>query len=513
VTFRTARLAWAVLVMAAVLGAGSIATHVGTQRHTSESGGALHEVFHLATLGPAVAVWLRCRGSLMSVRAIELIDGCLTISACMLYAILGVTASSSLTVAFSVLLAMTYTLVGRSIIVPSSFRRTLWISGVSAIPIVVYFAIQRVSAAFEQSARNGRIFFALGILWCVLAVLEAAANSRQLYGLRAQLREIGKLGQYTLEEKIGEGAMGVVFRATHAMLRRPAAIKLLAKDRTSGKDQARFEREVQLTSRLVHPNTISVFDYGRTADGVFYYVMEYLEGLDLDRSSRNTAPSSRPEPFTFWRRFAGLLARRTRSPSSTATSSRRNIMLTARIDEPDVVRVVDFGLVRTAGIGVDESRTEAVAGTPMYLSPESISRPESVDGRADIYALGAVAYFLLAGRDVFEGNTMVEVLSRHMLEEPRPPSTHLGKALPSDLEAIVLQCLAKDPGARPDSAATLLASLLDCEDAARYDKAAAFAWWRKRAARFRGGPSPVVIGSGATMTVDFRGRDDTAADS
>ena len=341
----------------------------------------------------------------------------------------------------------------------------------------------------------------------MLAVLAAAANSRQLYGLRARLREIGKLGQYTLEEKIGEGAMGTVYRATHAMLRRPAAIKLLAKDRTSEKDQVRFEREVQLTSRLVHPNTISIFDYGRTADGVFYYVMEYLEGLDLDRLVKENGPLEPARTIHILAQVCGALGEAHAFTLVHRDIKPANIMLTSRIDEPDVVKVVDFGLVRTAGVGAAESRTEAITGTPMYLSPESISTPESVDGRADIYALGAVAYFLLTGRNVFEGNTVVEVLSRHMLEEPRAPSTHLDKALPSDLEAIVLKCLAKDPGARPDSAATLLASLLDCEDAARYDKAAAFAWWRRRGAGLRAGSPLVVSGSGATMTVDFRGRD------
>ena len=505
---RVARLAWAVLVLAAVMGAGSMVTHVGMPGHASESGGTLHEIFHLATLGPAVAVWLRCRGSLMRVRVIERMDSGLTISACAMYALLGATASSSLTVAFSVVLAMTYTIVGRSILVPSSFRRTLWISAVSTIPVVSYFATQHVAAAFEQSTRNGRIFVAFGSLWCLLAVLAAAANSRQLYGLRAQLHEIGKLGQYTLEKKIGEGAMGTVYRATHAMLRRPAAIKLLAKDRTSEKDQARFEREVQLTSRLVHPNTISIFDYGRTADGIFYYVMEYLEGLDLDRLVQENGPLEPARAIHILAQVCGALGEAHALTLVHRDIKPANLMLTARVDEPDVVKVVDFGLVRTVGVGAAESRSgEAITGTPMYLSPESISTPESVDGRADLYALGAVAYFLLAGRNVFEGNTVVEVLSRHMLEEPRAPSTHLGTALPADLEAIVLRCLAKDPRARPDSAATMLASLLDCEDAARYDKAAAFAWWRDRDARLRAGSPAPVTGPSATMAVDFRGRD------
>ncbi len=280
---RVARLAWTSLVLLLVMGVASVAAHLATERRLSESGSLVHELLHGAVLLPALAVWLRCRGPAMSLPVVELLDAALTISVCTLYALLGWSASTSLSVTFAIVLAMTYTLVGRSILVPSSLRRTLWISSAGALPTAVYFATQGVSAAFALSPQSGQLFSAWGMLWCVLAVVAAAANSRQLYGLRAQIREIGKLGQYTLDHLIGEGGMGQVFRATHAMLRRPAAIKLLSKERASEKDQARFEREVQLTSRLAHPNTISIFDYGRTADGVFYYVMEYLDGIDLDR--------------------------------------------------------------------------------------------------------------------------------------------------------------------------------------------------------------------------------------
>jgi eukaryotic-like serine/threonine-protein kinase len=508
---RVARLAGAVFVIAAVMGAASAATHLAAQSHAAESGSVLHELVHLASLVPSLAIWLRCRGKLMSVALVEAMDAALTISMCLLYAMLGWSGSTSLSVAFSVVLAMSYTLVARSIIVPSAFRRTLWISALGAAPAIAYFAQQGVSNAFAQSPESGRIFSMFGTLWCIFAVLAAAGNSRQLYGLRAQIREIGKLGQYTLEEKIGEGGMGRVYRATHAMLRRPAAIKLLSKERVSERDLANFEREVQLTSRLAHPNTISIFDYGRTSDGVFYYVMEYLDGLDLDRLVKEEGPLAPAQAIHILAQVCGALAEAHALGLIHRDIKPANIVLTARIDEPDVVKVLDFGLVKTLEQNDGDSRAGAITGTPMYLAPEAIVAPETVDGRADIYALGAVAYFLLTGRNVFEAETVVGTLGMHVVAQPVTPSAHLAKSLPADLEQIVLWCLAKERSERPASAAALMTALLSCEDAPRYDKAAAFRWWRERGVKLRSSGARTTLGSSATMAIDLRGRNGAAA--
>lgn len=503
---RVARFAGAVFFMALVMGLASIATHATTGGPASENGGVAHQLLHAAALAPAIAVWLRCRGKLMSTTVVQTIDAGLTVAACVLYALLGMSAPGSLSVAFSVPLAMSYTLLGRSILVPSSFRRTLLVSAAGSAPTIFYFKTQSVSAAFNQSPSNGRVFVLFGTLWCAFAVFAAAVNSRQLYGLRARIREIGKLGQYTLETKIGEGGMGTVYRATHAMLRRPAAIKLLAKDRTSEKDQSRFEREVQLTSTLNHPNTIAIFDYGRTADGVFYYVMEYLDGLDLDKLVKQHGALEPARAIHILAQVCGALAEAHALHLIHRDIKPANIVLTDRVDEPDVVKVVDFGLVKTLAADAAESRNDAITGTPMYLSPEAITTPEAVDARADIYAVGAVAYFLLAGRDVFSGETVVEVLSRHMLQEPQPPSVHLERPLPADLEQLVLRCLAKEPADRPPSAASLRASLLACKDASRYDRAEALSWWREHRQKVHADGAPVAPRSPATMAVDFRGR-------
>ncbi|HVZ36636.1 MAG TPA: serine/threonine-protein kinase, partial [Polyangiaceae bacterium] len=503
---RVARLGAAIFLMALAMGVASVATHVATAGAGTENGGLAHEILHVAALTPALAVWLRCRGKLMSTAVVEAIDAGLTITACILYAMLGMSASSSLSVAFSVPLAMSYTLLGRSIIVPSSYWRTLLISAAGAAATIVYFKTQGVSAAFGQSPESGRVFVLFGTSWCAFAVFAAAANSRQLYGLRARIREIGKLGQYTLEAKIGEGGMGAVYKAAHAMLRRPAAIKLLTKDSASEKDLARFEREVQLTSTLTHPNTIAIFDYGRTAEGVFYYVMEYLDGLDLDRLVKEHGPLEPARVIHILAQVCGALVEAHALQLIHRDIKPANIVLTGRVDEPDVVKVVDFGLVKTLATNGAESRSDAITGTPMYLSPEAIRTPDAVDERTDIYALGAVAYFLLSGREVFSGETVLEVLSRHLLEAPLPPSSHLTRALPADLERLVLQCLAKDPGGRPQSASSLRASLLACEDAARYNRSQAFAWWLAHRPQRHTGAVPLATGSAATMAVDLRRR-------
>ncbi|HWA77922.1 MAG TPA: CHASE domain-containing protein [Polyangiaceae bacterium] len=329
--------------------------------------------------------------------------------------------------------------------------------------------------------------------------------------LRQTVAERINLGQYTLEEKIGEGGMGVVYRATHAMLRRPAAIKLLLKERAGERDLARFEREVQLTSRLAHPNTISIFDYGRTADGLFYYVMEFLDGMDLERLVREDGPMSAGRAIHILAQASGALAEAHLLGLIHRDIKPANIVLTERRDEPDVVKVVDFGLAKTLEPGPGEAgitRVNSITGTPLYLAPEAISTPESVHGRADLYALGAVAYFILTGQHVFEASSVMEVLSKHMFEQPIPLSERLGRPIASDLERLVLSCLAKDKNARPQSAAVLRAALLACEDAQRYDMEAARVWWRERGTALRTGTrlGQHNTGHATTMAIDLQGR-------
>ena len=431
-----------------------------------------------------LASWQRCRAARMNALTLRRFDALLTIviSTCWGLLIWGPGPMYPVSAAMPV----THTLIGRSVIVPSTFRRTLWINIVATLPTIFVMATHH---HFAPDTPFDEVRISLAISWCGVAVAVSAMISRTLYGLRKQISQVQQLGQYTLQEKIGEGGMGVVYRATHAMLKRPAAIKLLLKERTSEADLVRFEREVQLTSRLAHPNTVSIFDYGRTSEGVFYYAMEFLDGMDLDRLIKSEGPLAPPRAIRILAGVCGALEEAHALGLVHRDIKPANIVLTERVDEPDVVKVVDFGLVRPLGghQGAASDFKAALIGTPLYLAPEAATSPETVDGRADLYAVGAVAYFLLTGKPVFEAATVVELCSRHLLEQPMAPSKRLGTPLSADIEALVLACLAKDREARPQSAAALRAALLACEDAARYDPQAARAWWNTRGAELRRG--------------------------
>lgn len=468
------------------------------------------------------ALWLLLRGAPRSprfVRAVELSTlfvGTAAFSTMAL--VLDLTGSPDMMVRS----ALTFTLLVYAVYVPSSARHTLVVAALMTLPLLgcIFVAFRAwdpalhdpPAAIWRKGGHVGDMAFPATVVSAVLwgiAVAIAAGFSQTVYGLRKAVSDAGRLGQYTLEERIGEGGMGVVHRATHAMLRRPAAIKLLLAERAGEKDLARFEREVQLTSRLTHPNTISIFDYGRTDEGTFYYVMEYLDGMDLERLVAAEGPVAPARAIHILAQVSGALAEAHALGLVHRDIKPANIVLTERADQPDVVKVVDFGLVRSLGSAESEGGAAvSVTGTPLYMAPEAITSPDSVDGRADLYALGAVAYFLLTAKHVFDAPTVLEVCSRHMSEVPVSPSERLGTPLPRDLEQLVLACLSKDRDARPASAAVLRTALLACEDAGRYDVAAAQAWWRDRGAELRASARPArpTAAGVVTMAIDLRGR-------
>ncbi|HTE55190.1 MAG TPA: serine/threonine-protein kinase [Kofleriaceae bacterium] len=409
-------------------------------------------------------------------------------------------------------LALTQTFIARAVIVPSTAARTLGLGVAGSLP----FAIALSLGAHELSPAIGNqawlsVFEAL--TWLTISIGLAGLTSRVLYGLRRRVAEFARLGQYTLEQKLGEGGMGVVYRASHRMLRRPAALKLLQPDRTGARAIARFEREVQLTATLTHPNTVAIYDFGRTPDGVFYYVMEYLDGVDLDALIRKDGPQCAGRVVHILRQVAGALGEAHAAGLIHRDIKPANIVLSERGISRDFAKVVDFGLVRDLGQGPAESMIGTLQGTPLYLSPESIATPELVDGRSDLYALGAAAYFLLTGSPIFDAQTLVGLCEQHLHAVPVPPSERGGRPVPAGLEALVLACLAKRPEDRPQSADDLVAALDRLDDVAPWTPADARAWWAGRGAAIRerrtAGPAD---GSGPSLTlaVDPADRDDRA---
>ena len=238
---------------------------------------------------------------------------------------------------------------------------------------------------------------------------------------------------------------------------------------------------MQLQPSLANPNTVAVYDYGRTPEGAFYYVMEYLDGIDLERLvRRDRAAAGRSRRA---RPAAGVRGPRrgARHGLSIATSSRRTSSLRSSAAIPDFAKVVDFGLVKDV-LGSQDARLtrEGVfAGTLHYLSPEAIREAGSLDPRSDLYALGAVAYYMLTATRVFEGRA-IDVIQAHLDAPPEPPSQRLGRPIPAKLESVVLDCLAKDPNLRPESAAVLADRLAACDDVTPWTAEQARAWWKAR---------------------------------
>jgi hypothetical protein len=325
-------------------------------------------------------------------------------------------------------------------------------------------------------------------IWALLGLLVVSALAilifmvvvaRQRRRMEKAEQKIKQLGQYTLEEKIGSGGMGSVFRASHAFLRRPTAIKMLNADNVGEGALARFEREVQLTSQLNHPNTIAVYDYGRTPEGVFYYAMEYLQGISLEDLVRQFGPLPDGRVIDILEQVCGSLAEAHGIGLIHRDIKPANIILTTRAGMPDFVKVLDFGLVKAADTDEHAKLTQAnvTLGTPYYMSPEAVERPDTITALSDIYAIGAVGYFLLTGSPVFTGKTVMDICMKHVKATPEPPSKRLGRQVTPCLEGLILRCLAKDPKARPQSTRAMMEELAECAPAEAWTHADAEAWW------------------------------------
>jgi serine/threonine-protein kinase len=365
--------------------------------------------------------------------------------------------------------------------IPNTWRRCATVTGLMALaPLLV---------ALYHGLRNDAIRPLLGealpdmTLMLCMGVAIAVFGSYKLDALRQEAYQARKLGQYRLKEKLGSGGMGEVYLAEHVLLRRPCAIKLIRPDLTrDATSLKRFEREVRATATLTHWNTVEIFDYGRAADGTFYYVMEYLPGLSLQDLVDRYGPMA-PERAVYLLRQVcrGLreahgigLIHRDIKPSNVLACERGGVQ--------DVAKLVDFGLVTCAKASKESIRLTqegVVAGSPMYMSPEQVKGKDALDARSDIYNLGLVAYFLLTGQPPFERESPMEALMAHVYE-PVPAFEQLRPGLPADLQEIVRMCLEKDPANRFQSVAALEKALAQCACADGWDEDKAAAWWREQ---------------------------------
>jgi hypothetical protein len=300
-----------------------------------------------------------------------------------------------------------------------------------------------------------------------------------LNGLRSELHEAKKFGQYQIREKIGAGGMGEVYMAEHQMLKRPCALKLIRPE--AGADPValmRFEREVQSAAQLSHPNTIEIYDYGHIEDGTFYYVMEYLPGISLQDLVTKYGPLPAGRAIYLFRQVCAGLAEAHGLGLVHRDLKPANIFVSVRGGESDVAKVLDFGLVKLThdDSGVELTSEQRVSGTPLYMAPEQATGDRALDARADIYALGCMLYFALTGQTPFTGATGFEVMMAHARDPVVPPS-QVRAEVPADLEQVALRCLAKRADGRYPDVKALGQALAACAAAADWDADKAREWW------------------------------------
>jgi serine/threonine-protein kinase len=298
--------------------------------------------------------------------------------------------------------------------------------------------------------------------------------------LRQEVFEARRLNQYHLGERLGSGGMGDVYLAEHRLLKRRCALKLIRPESAGDpKALARFEREVRAAARLSHPNIVEIYDYGLTQDGTFYYVMEYLRGLSLADLVVRHGPLPAGRVIYLLRQASEGLAEAHAAGLIHRDLKPANLFAARVGTRYDVTKLLDFGLVKEVARGpVDLSGPGPVIGTPLYAAPEQAVASAALDHRADLYALGAVAYYLLTGRPPFEGDSVLGVLVAHARDPVVPPSRHRPD-VPGDLERVVLRCLAKDPADRYPDAEALGQVLAACAASNEWDGRRAATWWQE----------------------------------
>ncbi len=367
------------------------------------------------------------------------------------------------------------------VFVPNTWRQTVKVVvGMALLPC----AVDALAWAAHPALLNERLLS--GAILTLLTLFVSLSTS--IFGAfkistleedaAAARRQAQDLGQYHLVRKLGEGGMGEVYLAEHRLLKRPCAVKLIRPERAGDPNTlARFAREVRATARLRHPNTVAVFDYGQGEDGTFYYVMEYLDGLDLETLVRLHGPLPPERAAHLARQLSGALREAHRQGLVHRDIKPGNVFVCRHGGLHDVAKLLDFGLVVQPAGGADSRLTRVgyVVGTPEYMAPEQAVAADDVDGRSDLYSLGALLYYTLTGQPPFVGPTALDVLLAHR-DKPVRPLWELRLGVPADLEAVVTRCLAKDRTQRFPDADSLTRALEQCRVGPWGEEQAA-AWW------------------------------------
>jgi serine/threonine-protein kinase len=303
---------------------------------------------------------------------------------------------------------------------------------------------------------------------------------------RRKLKEAAFIGSYEVEGLLGEGGMGRVYKARHVLLKRSTAVKVIKPELVNDRTIAWFEREVEVAGKLKHPNTVEIYDFGRSADGQFYCAMEFLNGLNLSQVSLMEGAMPAERVIHIMRQAAHSLREAHRRGMTHRDVKPQNVMLCVLGGEVDVVKVLDFGLAKQHGPAeAAATDTKIMAGTPLYLAPERLRPPYTADARSDIYSLGLTMYKLMTGRDVFSGGSDLEVFHQTLHAPVSDPSIVSPRTIPEEFSELVMRCLAKEPQDRPQSMRELI-DVLDRlaieypwrpEDARR--------WWQVNADRVR----------------------------
>ncbi|MBL8179117.1 MAG: serine/threonine protein kinase [Bryobacterales bacterium] len=339
----------------------------------------------------------------------------------------------------------------------------------------------------------------------VLLAGTAVMISHVVTALGRQVSKAREMGSYRMVSLLGKGGMGEVWRASHRMLARDAAIKLihpymLQREGPSRAEtlRLRFEQEAKATASLRSPHTVELYDFGVTAAGVFYYAMEFLDGIDLQTLVRRFGPQPPARVNRILRQVCRSLAEAHRRGMIHRDIKPTNIFLCRMGEELDFVKVLDFGLVKIVGHDIHLTRDDSTLGTPAYMAPEAALGKEDTDARADLYSLGCVAYWLLTGHLVFDEKGPTPTMMAHINKPPLPPSQRTELPIPAHFENVILSCLEKDPGRRPATAAELHHALEECAPLPAWTRLDAQAWWHTHLPA--GAPPPSSPDSGSTVS-------------